>query len=143
MRQNRRARFRFGMSTDVRNLAVQAFLAMHVAAAVNWSAMSVREYAAALRLSPTSLRKWRDRLDDGEAEIDWRAQLHRQLPVAGTSDKRTPPETGLTAPPSDDPAPPRQPLSAGPNGQIARYLNRIYPVLAKMAKNPLDEIDTL
>jgi hypothetical protein len=40
---------------------------------MNWSGMSVRDYATALLLSPTSLRKWRDRLDDGEVEIDWRA----------------------------------------------------------------------
>ena len=105
-----RSRFRFGVSTDMRNRAVQAFWAMHVEA-MNWSGMSVREYAAALLLSPTSLRKWRDRLDDGEVDIDWRAHLHPSArPVAGTSAKRTPPETGLTAPPSDDPSPPRQPL---------------------------------
>ena len=94
----------------VRNRAVQAYWAMHVEA-MNWSGMSAREYAAALHLSPTSLRKWRDRLDDGEVDIDWRAHLHPSArPVAGTSANRTPPETGLTAPPSDDPAPPRQPL---------------------------------
>jgi transposase-like protein len=83
---------------------------MHVEA-MNWSGMSVREYAAALRLSPTSLRKWRDRLDDGEADIDWRAHLHPSArPVARTSANRPPPETALTAAPSDDPAPPRQAL---------------------------------
>ena len=48
---------------------------MHVEALI-WSGMGVREYAAALRLSPTSLRKWRDRLMDGEMEIDWRTHLH-------------------------------------------------------------------
>ena len=94
----------------MRNRALQAFWAMHVEA-MNWGGMSVREYAAALHLSPTSLRKWRDRLDDGEVDIDWRAHLHPSArPVAGTSAKRTPSETGLTAPPSDDPSPPRQPL---------------------------------
>jgi transposase-like protein len=94
----------------MRNRAVQAFWAMHVEA-MNWSGMSVREYAAALRLSPTSLRKWRDRLDDGEVDVDWRAHLHPSArPVAGTSANRTPPETGRTAPSSDDPSPPRQPL---------------------------------
>ena len=109
-RRRRRSRFRFGVSTDMRSRALQAFWAMHVEA-MKWSGMSVREYAAALHLSPTSLRKWRDRLDDGEVDIDWRAHLHPSArPVAGTSAKRTPPETGLTAPPSDDPAPPRQPL---------------------------------
>jgi transposase-like protein len=110
-RRKRRARLRFGVSTDVRNRAVQAFWAMHVEA-MNWSGMSMREYAAALHLSPTSLRKWRDRLDDGEVDIDWRAHLNPSArPVAGTSANRTPRETGLTAPPSgDDPGPPRQPL---------------------------------
>ena len=49
----------------MRSRAAQAFWAMHVEA-LNWSGMSVREYATALRLSPTSLRKWRDRFDDGE-----------------------------------------------------------------------------
>jgi len=48
---------------------------MHVEA-MNWSGMAVREYAASLQLSPTSLRKWRDRFDDGEVEIDWRAHVH-------------------------------------------------------------------
>jgi transposase-like protein len=109
-RRKRRARFRFGVSTDVRNRAVQAFWAMHVEA-MNWSGMSVREYAAALHLSPTSLRKWRDPLDGGEVDIDWRAHLHPSArPVVGTSANRTPPESSLTVPLSDDPAPPRQPL---------------------------------
>jgi transposase-like protein len=108
--RKRRARFRFGVSTDMRSRALQAFWAMHVEA-MNWSGMSVLEYAAALHLSPTSLRKWRDRLDDGEVDVDWRAHLHPSArPVAGTSANRTPPETGLTAPSSDDPSPPRQPL---------------------------------
>jgi len=71
----RRQRRRFGATTDTRSRAVQAFWAMHVEA-MNWSGMSVREYAAGLHLSPTSLRKWRDRLDDGTVEIDWRAHLH-------------------------------------------------------------------
>ena len=107
-RRKRRVRFRFGVSTDVRNRALQAYWAMHVEA-MNWSGMSVREYAAALHLSPTSLRKWRDRLDDGKVDIDWRAHLHPSArPVAGTSANRAPPETGLTAPPSGDPGSPRQ-----------------------------------
>lgn len=48
---------------------------MHVEA-MNLSGMAVREYAASLQLSPTSLRKWRDPFDDGEVEIDWRAHVH-------------------------------------------------------------------
>jgi hypothetical protein len=55
-RRKRRSRFRFGVSMDMRNRAVQAFWAMRVEA-MNWSGMSVREYAAALHLSPTSPRK--------------------------------------------------------------------------------------
>ena len=73
-RRKRRTRFRFGVRTDVRNRAIQAFWAMHVEA-MNWSGMGVREYAAALHLSPTALRKWRDRLNEGEVDIDWRAHL--------------------------------------------------------------------
>jgi hypothetical protein len=68
-------RQRYGVSTDVRNKAVQAFWAMHVEA-MNWSGMGVGEYAAALSLSPRSLRKWHDRFEDGEVEIDWQAHLH-------------------------------------------------------------------
>jgi len=80
---------------------------MHVEA-MNWSGMSVREYAPALHLSPTSLRKWRD---DGEVDSDWRVHLHPSARrVAGTTANRAPPEKALTAAPSDDPAPPRQPL---------------------------------
>jgi len=70
-----RQRRRFGVRIDTRSRAVQAFWAMHVEA-LNWSGMSVRDYATALLLSPLSLRKWRDRLDDGEMQIDWRAHLH-------------------------------------------------------------------
>jgi hypothetical protein len=36
--------------------------------------MGVREYAAGLCLSLYSLRLWRDRVEDGEVEIDWRTQ---------------------------------------------------------------------
>src|SRR5450631_4899168 len=71
----RRQRQRNSVSTDVRNRGTQAFWAMHVEA-MNWSGMGVREYAAALRLSPYALRKWRDRIENAEVEIDWRAHLH-------------------------------------------------------------------
>lgn len=108
--QKKRARLRFAVSTDVRNRAVQAYWAMHVEA-MNWSGMGVREYAAALHLSPTSLRTWRDRLDQGEVEIDWRAHLHPSArPVVSTSASATPPESSLTADPKDDPGAPRQPV---------------------------------
>lgn len=92
--RERRARVPF--SSDRRSRAVQAFWAMHVEALI-WSGMGVREYAAALQLSPASLRKWRDRLIDGEMEIDWRAHLHPSArPVVGTSASGTAPGKGLT-----------------------------------------------
>lgn len=57
---------------------------LHVEA-MNWSGMGIREYAAAPHLSATSLRTWRDRLDKGDVEIDWRAHLHPSArPVVGT-----------------------------------------------------------
>lgn len=71
----RRPKSRFGANTDIRCRALQAFWAMHVET-LNWSGMSISEYAAALNLSPYALRRWRIRLDDGEVEIDWRAHLH-------------------------------------------------------------------
>ena len=49
-RRKGRARFRFGVSTDTRNRAVQAFWAIHVEA-MNWTGMSVREYAVVLHPS--------------------------------------------------------------------------------------------
>ena len=73
----KRARTKKGwkLTTDRRNRAAQAFWAMH-AEALNWSGMSVREYAIALRISQFSLRSWRDLIADEELLIDWRAQLH-------------------------------------------------------------------
>ena len=82
--QQKRRKRRFAVSTEVRDRALQAFWAMHVEA-MNWSGMGVREYAAAMYLSPYALRCWRDRLADGEVEIDWRAHLHPSAcPVAST-----------------------------------------------------------
>lgn len=105
----KRHRLPYAVSTDERNRGLQAFWAMHVEA-MNWSGMGVREYAAVLHLSPTSLRKWRDRLDNNEVEIDWRAHLHPSArPVVSTSANGTPPESRLTASSKDDPAPARQP----------------------------------
>src|SRR5712671_540256 len=93
-----RNRTRYGVNTDVRDRALQAFWAM------NWCGMGVREYAAAMYLSPYALRCWRDRLADGEVEIDWRAHLHPSArPVASTSAKESPPEMSLTNSPKDDP----------------------------------------
>jgi len=103
-----RQRRRFGVRIDTRSRAVQAFWAMHVEA-LNWSGMSVRDYATALLLSPLSLRKWRDRLDDGEMQIDWRAHLHpsaRPQISTGVSSaaKAFDDENVLTAPAPADPA---------------------------------------
>lgn len=106
--QRSRARLRFSVSMDDRNRALQAFWAMHVEA-MNWSGMGVREYAAALELSPTSLRKWRNRLDERETEIDWRAHLHPSArPVVGTSANGRELENRLTDVRKDDP-PQQQP----------------------------------
>jgi transposase-like protein len=111
----RRQRRRYAVSTDTRSRAVQAFWAMHVEA-MNWSGMSVREYAAALLLSPTSLRKWRDRLDDGELQVDWRAHLHPSArPIstsAGGSAKGSQVENSLTAAPDANPKQTRRSFTA-------------------------------
>jgi transposase-like protein len=108
----KRQRRRYAVSTDVRSKAVQAFWAMHVEA-MNWSGMGVREYAAGLQLSPYSLRRWRDRFEDGEAEIDWRAHLHPAArPQISTGAKPSAKEfaskTGLTGG-SDDVPPTSEP----------------------------------
>ena len=96
----RRQRRRYAVSTDIRSRAIQAFWATH-AEAMNCSGMAVREYAASLQLSPTSLRKWRDRFDDGEVEIDWRAHVHpsarpRISTGASSAAKKCSPENDLT-----------------------------------------------
>lgn len=52
----------------MRSRGMQPFWPMHVEA-INWSGMGVREYAAVVQLSPSSLRKWRDRLDSSERSI--------------------------------------------------------------------------
>ena len=80
---------------------------MHVEA-MNWSGMGVREYAAGLRLSPHALRKWRDRFENGEVEIDWRAHLHPsarpQISTgASSAAKDSSPESDLTDAPDADP----------------------------------------
>lgn len=93
----KRRRNAFGISTDMRHRGMQAFWAMHVEA-MNWSGMGVREYAAALSLSPTALRTWRDRLDQGKVTIDWRAHLHPSArPVVSTSASQPASESSLTA----------------------------------------------
>lgn len=63
------------LPTSRRNLAAQAFWAMHVET-MTWSGMKLRAYADALNLSRYSLKKWRNRIDAGETDCDWRALLH-------------------------------------------------------------------
>ena len=43
---------------------------------LNWNGMTVRQYAAAAKLSKQSLHRWRDLIDSGEVAIDWRARLY-------------------------------------------------------------------
>lgn len=73
--RERRRRARQPLSADRRSKAVQAFWAMHVEA-LNWCGLSLRDYATAHQLSPHSLKRWRDLIDGGDVEIDWRARLH-------------------------------------------------------------------
>lgn len=77
---------------------------MHVEA-LTWCGLSVAEYARAHRLSPHSLRRWRDLIDGEELEIDWRARLHPSaLPIistsASTGAKSAAVENGLTDAPA-------------------------------------------
>lgn len=73
-RRQRRGR-PFKLTADKRNQAAQAFWAMHVET-LNWSGMTLTHYAAATKLSKSSLCRWRNLIDSGEVEIDWRARLH-------------------------------------------------------------------
>lgn len=63
------------ISPDKRRQATQAFWAMHVEA-WQWSGLPLRDYTAALRLSPHSLKRWRNLIEAEEVVIDWRALLH-------------------------------------------------------------------
>ncbi len=65
----------FKLTTDTRNQVAQCFWAMHVEA-LNWSGLSVRVYAKAMRLSPWTLGRWRDLIASEEVVINWRGQLH-------------------------------------------------------------------
>jgi hypothetical protein len=69
------------MRTDNRQIALQAFWGMHVEA-MNFSGMGHAEYAAALGLSPHSMRIWRDRLEQSGNEMDRRSLLHPSAPGA-------------------------------------------------------------
>lgn len=96
-RSSKRQCVRFGARTDTRSRAVQAFWAMHLEA-LNWSGMSLRQYASALNLSRHALQKWRTRHEDGELEIDWRSQLHPSArPRVRDSASTNVAETALTA----------------------------------------------
>ena len=63
------------ISPDKRRQATQAFWAMHVEA-WQWSGLQLRDYSSALRLSPYSLKRWRNLIEAEEVVIDWRALLH-------------------------------------------------------------------
>ncbi|KJC55111.1 hypothetical protein UP10_39910 [Bradyrhizobium sp. LTSPM299] len=74
-RPKRPPRNRYSVRTDSGPISLQAFWGMHVEA-MNFSGMGHAEYAAALGLSPHSLRIWRDRLEQSGNEMDWRSLLH-------------------------------------------------------------------
>lgn len=63
------------ISADKRRQATQAFWAMHVEA-WQWSGLHLRDYSSALRLSPYSLKRWRNLIEAEEITIDWRSLLH-------------------------------------------------------------------
>lgn len=63
------------ISPDRRRQATQAFWAMHVEA-WRWSGLHLRDYSSALRLSPYSLKRWRNLIEAEEVVSDWRALLH-------------------------------------------------------------------
>ena len=63
------------ISQDRRRQATQAFWAMHVEA-WQWSGLHLRDYSSALRLSPHSLKRWRNLIESEEVMIDWRSLLH-------------------------------------------------------------------
>jgi transposase-like protein len=92
--EKRRQRKPRRLSTDTRNRAVQAFWAMHVEAMTRCG-LSVGDYATAHRLSANSLRRWRDLLDAGEVEIDWRARIRPSaIPQVSTRTSTSAKESG-------------------------------------------------
>ncbi|HUO99546.1 MAG TPA: transposase, partial [Rhizomicrobium sp.] len=115
-RAERRRRARSPLTPDMRSRASGAFWAMHVEA-LRWSGMHLNTYAKALRLSPYSLRKWRDLLESGEQMEDWRAGLHPSARAnlstsARPGAKETSVETGLTDAPTAVAKPTRRCFSA-------------------------------
>jgi len=102
------------MPARVKSQAVRAFWAMHVEA-LRWSGMSLGSYARALRLSPGTLAKWRDLIEGGEVEQDWRSLLHPSARAvlstsAKASAKEPGAETGLTSASDATPAAPKKPV---------------------------------
>jgi transposase-like protein len=91
-RGQRPPRYRYGVRTDSKPIALRAYWSMHVEA-MNFSGMGHAEYAAALGLSPHALRIWRDRLEESGDEMDWRSLLHpsarAQLSSAANCARRT------------------------------------------------------
>lgn len=73
--RQRRGKYDRPISPDRRRQATQAYWAMHVEA-WTWSGLTLREYSGSLRLSPFSLKRWRNIIESAEVEIDWRAMLH-------------------------------------------------------------------
>jgi len=75
---------------------------------LNWSGMTLTHFAAVTKLSSSSLRRWRNLIDSGEVEIDWRARLHPSARPQISSDvssaaKDRSAETVLTASVPGDP----------------------------------------
>jgi hypothetical protein len=108
----RRKGARILISKDKRRQATQAFWAMHVEA-WTWSGLHLRDYTAAHRLSPYSLKKWRNMFDNEELVIDWRTMLHASaLPLIstkiGTSAKEKATAARLTAAIEADAPPPKR-----------------------------------
>ena len=99
-------------SPDKRRQATQAFWAMHVEA-WQWSGLHLRDYSSALRLSPYSLKRWRNLIEAEEITIDWRALLHPSArPLVSTNISTRTKETeriqALTADIEADAGPPRR-----------------------------------
>jgi transposase-like protein len=101
--QRKRPRGESRLCRSKRSIATQAFWAMHVEA-LNWSGLTVTHYAAALKISVHSLRRWRELLEANEISIDWRAQLHPSaLPKISTSASSAAKEPGLESGLTDAP----------------------------------------
>jgi transposase-like protein len=84
VKSQRRKKQWIRISKDKRRQATQAFWAMHVEA-WTWSGLHLRDYAATHRLSPYSLKKWRNLFDNEEMVADWRTMLHPSaLPLIST-----------------------------------------------------------